>query len=69
MAVEAGNTYDIVIEEELSNEWTGAQGIVHMGDVDIAIPNAKKGQAFKVKVVRIESNQWTGKKQAVIEQL
>ena len=61
--------YHSVIEEEQSNEWTGPQGVVHMGDVDIMIPNAKKGEAFKVKIVRVESNPWTGRKQAAIEKL
>ena len=69
MVVEAGNTYDIVIEEEQSNEWTGPLGVTHLGDVDVVIPKAKKGDQFRVKVLRVETNQWTGKKQAVIEDL
>lgn len=69
MECEVGKTYEIEITDEMSNEWTGPLGISHMGDIAINIPKAKKGEKFTVKVLSIGTNQWTGQKEAQIEQV
>jgi hypothetical protein len=64
MVAEVGQTYDITIEEEQSNEWTGPQGVARLGEVEVRISNAKKGQQFRVEIVGIETNQWTQRREA-----
>ena len=61
---EIGQTYPVIIEDEAENQWTGPIGIARIGDVDIVIKNAKKGQTFQVRIAGIAVNQWTNKKQA-----
>ena len=64
MVVEAGQTLEIEIEEEQSNEWTGPQGVTKIDGVEIRINNAKKGDKFKIQIVGVETNQWTNARQA-----
>ena len=64
---EVGQTYEVEVVEEMENQWTGPLGIARIGDVDVPVPNAKKGQKFTVRVTGVETNQWTSRKQASFE--
>lgn len=66
---EVGKVYTVFVEDEIENQWTGALGIAHIGDVDVPFPKAKKGQAFTIKITDISVNQWTNKKQAKFEEV
>ncbi len=69
MGPEIGKTYSVVVEEETENQWTGPLGIARVGDVDIPIKKAKKGQTFTVKITGVELNQWTKRKHASFEEV
>ena len=64
MVAEVGQTYDITIEEEQTNEWTGAQGVARLGEVQVRISNAKKGDKFRVEITSTETNPWTQAREA-----
>lgn len=59
MGPEIGETYPVIVEDEAENQWTGPIGIARVGDVDIVIKNAKKGQTFQVRITGIAVNQFT----------
>jgi predicted RNA-binding protein with TRAM domain len=67
MATEVGQVYEVIIEQEDNNPWTGAMGIAKLEDVFVRVPNAKKGEKIKVKILGIENNSWTGTKDARFE--
>jgi hypothetical protein len=59
-----GKEYDITIETEQNNQYTGAFGQAKIGSVVFDVPNAKKDQKYHVHVTGIGMNQYTGDKQA-----
>lgn len=61
---QVGKEYDITIESEQSNQYTGAFGQAKVGSVVFDIPNAKKAEKYHVKVTAIAKNQYTGDTQA-----
>jgi nitrite reductase (NADH) small subunit/3-phenylpropionate/trans-cinnamate dioxygenase ferredoxin subunit len=69
MDPEIGSVHNVVIQEEVDNQWTGPLGIARVGDVDVPIKKAKKGQSFYVKITSIGVNQWTNRKQATFEEV
>lgn len=67
MEPEVGRSYRVVIEHELENPWIGKNGAAHIGEVDVAIPNAKSGEAYEVRVLGVAVNPWTKRRQARVE--
>jgi predicted RNA-binding protein with TRAM domain len=61
---EVGKEYDIAIQTEDSNQYTGPFGQAKVGSIVFDVPNAKKGEKYHVKVTDIKNNQYTGDKQA-----
>ena len=61
---EVGKEYDITIQTEQTNQYTGAYGEAKVGSIAFDVPNAKKNEKYHVKVTDIKSNQYTGNKQA-----
>ena len=61
---QVGKEYQITIESEQDNQYTGPYGQVKMGKVVIQIPKAKKAEKYKVKITDIKQNQYTGDMQA-----
>jgi hypothetical protein len=59
-----GKEYDITIESEQTNQYTGAFGQAKVGSVVFDVPNAKKQEKYHVKVTAIAKNQYTGDTQA-----
>ncbi len=64
---EVGKEYNITIQTEQTNQYTGAYGEAKVGSIAFDVPNAKKDEKYHVKVTDIKSNQYTGNKQASCE--
>jgi opacity protein-like surface antigen len=64
---EVGKEYNIIIQTEQTNQYTGAYGEAKVGSIAFDVPNAKKDEKYHVKVTDIKSNQYTGNKQASCE--
>ena len=61
---EVGKDYQITIESEQDNQYTGPYGEAKIGTIYILVPKAKKAEQYKVKITDIKPNQYTGNKQA-----
>ena len=61
---EVGEEYEITIETEEDNQYTGPYGQVKMGDVVINVPNAKVDETYRVTITDIRVNQYSGDRQA-----
>jgi predicted RNA-binding protein with TRAM domain len=61
---EVGKEYQITIESEKNNQYTGPYGDAKIGSIAVLVPNAKKSEKYKVKITDIKPNQYTGDKQA-----
>lgn len=61
---EVGKEYEITIETEQDNPYTGPFGQAKVGSIVFAVPEAKVKETYKVKVTAIRDNQYTGEKQA-----
>jgi opacity protein-like surface antigen len=61
---QVGKEYDITIESEQNNQYTGPYGEAKVGSVAVDIPNAKKSEKYHVKVTAVAKNQYTGATQA-----
>jgi predicted RNA-binding protein with TRAM domain len=61
---EVGKEYQITIDSEQDNQYTGPYGQAKIGSIFVLVPMAKKDQKYKVKITDIKPNQYTGNKQA-----
>jgi predicted RNA-binding protein with TRAM domain len=61
---QVGKDYQITIDSEEDNQYTGPYGQAKIGSIFIMIPNAKKAEKYNVKITDIKPNQYTGNKQA-----
>ncbi len=61
---EVGKEYQITIESEQDNQYTGPYGEAKIGSIFVLVPNAKKAEKYKVRVTDIKPNQYTNNKQA-----
>ncbi len=61
---EVGKEYEITIQTEQDNQYTGPNGQAKIGGIVFMIPNAKVMEKYKVKVTEIRENQHTMAKQA-----
>jgi hypothetical protein len=61
---QVGKEYDITIESEQNNQYTGPYGEAKVGAVVVDVPNAKKSEKYHVKVTAVGKNQYTGATQA-----
>lgn len=61
---EVGKEYEITIQTEQDNPYTGPFGQAKVGSIVFAVPEAKVKETYKVKVTAIRDNQYTGEKQA-----
>ena len=61
---EKGKEYEITIESEQDNQYTGPYGQSNIGKVVVMVPNAKKAEKYKIKVTDVQQNQYTGDRQA-----
>lgn len=64
---EVGKEYEITIETEENNPYTGPFGQAKIGSIVVNVPDAKAKEKYKVKVTDIRDNQYTGDKQASCE--
>ena len=61
---EVGKEYDITIQTEQDDQYTGPYGEAKIGSIAFDVPNAKKDQKYHVKVTAIAMNSYTSQKQA-----
>ena len=61
---EKGKMYDITIQSEENNPYTGPYGQTKIGAVVVMIPNAKKDEKYKITVTDVKTNSYTGDMQA-----
>ena len=64
---EVGQEYEITIETEEDNQYTGPYGQVRLGSVVVNVPNAKVGETYSVRITDIRVNQYTEDRQASCE--
>ena len=60
---EAGKEYEVTIQSEENNPYTGPFGQAKLGSVFVMIPEAKKEEKYKIKVTEVKTNMYTGDKQ------
>ena len=58
--VTVGHIYEVMI---------GANGVCKLGDADMRIPGAHKGERYRVRVLALGVNQWTGRMEATVQKL
>ncbi len=64
---EVGQEYEITIETEEDNQYTGSYGEARIGSVVINVPDAKVAERYNVRITAIRANQYTGDRQASCE--
>ena len=64
---EVGEEYEITIETEEDNQYTGPYGQAKIGSVFILVPNAKVDERYHVTISDIRVNQYSGDRQASCE--
>ena len=64
---EVGKEYEITIETEEDNQYTGPYGQAKIGSVVVNVPNAKAEERYAVRITDIRVNQYTEERQASCE--
>ena len=64
---EVGEEYEITIETEEDNQYTGPYGQAKIGSVFVLVPNAKVDEKYHVTIADIRVNQYSGNSQASCE--
>ncbi len=64
---EVGKEYEITIETEEDNPYTGPFGQARIGSIVVNVPNAKVEERYNVRITAIRTNQYTGDRQASCE--
>lgn len=67
--VTVGQIYEVTIVDEISRPVIGANGVCKLGDADMRIPGAHKGERYRVRVLAVGVNQWTGRMEATVQKL
>ncbi len=64
---EVGEEYEITIETEEDNQYTGPYGQARIGSIVVNVPNAKVEERYHVRITDIRENQYSGDRQASCE--
>ncbi len=64
---EVGQEYEITIETEEDNQYTGPYGQARIGSIVVNVPDAKAEERYKVRITAIAQNQYSGDRQASCE--
>ena len=64
---EVGQEYEITIETEEDNQYTGPYGQAKIGSIVVNVPDAKAEERYTVRITGIAANQYTGDRQASCE--
>jgi len=67
--VQVGEIYEITISNEIDSPFMGLYGLSRLGDCDVRIPHGKRGERYKVRLLSIGINSFTGRKEATIQKL
>jgi len=59
--VELGKVYEVTVTEQIDTPYTGPLGLSIIGnDVYVRIKKGKMGEKYKVKIIDVEGNPYTG---------
>ena len=61
---EVGKEYEITIETEEDNQYTGPYGQATIGSVVVNVPDAKMEERYTVTITAVRENQYSGDLQA-----
>ncbi|MBV8084772.1 MAG: hypothetical protein JO247_08150 [Chloroflexi bacterium] len=64
-----GQEYEIEIQNEMDIPFLGPNGLSRILDHDVRIPNAKRGEKYRVKVLAVGTNNYTGRPEATIQKV
>jgi hypothetical protein len=67
--VAVGQIHEVVIADEISRPVIGHHGVCKLGDADMRLPGAHKGERYRVRVLALGINQWTGRLEATVQKL
>ena len=67
--VAVGQIYEVTIADEISRPVIGANGVCKLGDADMRLPGARKAERYRVRVIAVGVNQWTGRMEATVQKL
>ncbi len=67
--VAVGHIYEVTIIDEIERPVIGANGVCMLGGADMRIPGARKGERYRVRVLAVGVNQWTGRLEATVQRL
>ncbi len=67
--VAVGRIYEVTIVDEISRPVIGANGVCMLGGADMRIAGAHKGERYRVRVLAVGINQWTGRMEATVQKL
>ncbi len=69
LGVAVGQVYEVTIADEISRPVIGANGVCKLGDADMRLPGARKGERYRVRVLALGVNSWTGRMEATVQKL
>ena len=69
LGVTVGQVYEVTIADEISRPVIGANGVCKLGDADMRLPGARKGERYRVRVLALGVNRWTGRMEATVQKL
>ena len=69
MAVDPSVLGGFTIVDEISRPVIGANGVCMLGGADMRIAGAHKGERYRVRVLAVGVNQWTGRMEATVQKL
>ena len=67
--VAVGQIHEVTIADEISRPVIGPHGVCKLGEADMRLPNARKGERYRVRVLALAVNEWTGRVEATVQKL
>ena len=64
-----GQIYEVTIADEIERPVIGANGVCKLGGADMRIAGARKGERYRVRVLALGVNQWTGRMEATVQKI
>jgi hypothetical protein len=68
-AIAVGQVHEVTIVDEIERPVIGQYGVCKLGDADMRLPGARKGERYRVRVLALAVNQWTGRVEATVQKL
>ena len=67
--IAVGQIYEVTIADEIERPVIGANGVCKLGGADMRIAGARKGERYRVRVLALGINQWTGRMEATVQKI